>query len=110
MGDSAAPPDGPDRYTFVNRRRHLDALLDGLGVRERVTLVVHDWCSALGFDWARRHRNQVKGIAYMEAVVRPISWAERDDTFRSAFGALRFAAGERRTDHAAGSRRPAPAL
>lgn len=46
MGDSAAPPEGPDRYTFVDHRRYLDALLDGLGVREPVTLVVHDWGSA----------------------------------------------------------------
>lgn len=95
MGDSAAPPEGPGRYTFVDHRRYLDALLDGLGVRESVTLVVHDWGSALGFDWANRHRDQVKGIAYLEAIVRPMRWAERDDTFRSVFRALRSAAGER---------------
>lgn len=95
MGDSAAPPEGPDRYTFVDHRRYLDALLDGLGVREPVTLVVHDWGSALGFDWANRHRGQVKCIAYLEAIVRPMRWAERDDTFRSVFRALRSAAGER---------------
>lgn len=95
MGDSAEPPDGPDRYTFVQHRRYLDALLDELGVHRRVTLVVHDWGSALGFDWANRHRPAVKGIAYLEAVVQPMRWAERDERFRSTFHALRSAAGER---------------
>lgn len=95
MGDSAAPPQGPDRYTFIDHRRYLDALLDGLGVRERVTLIVHDWGSALGFDWANRHRDRVRGIAYMEAIVRPMRWAEREDTFRSVFQALRSATGDR---------------
>jgi haloalkane dehalogenase len=40
-------------------------------VRERVTFVIHDWGSALDFDWANRHRYAVKGVAYMEAIVRP---------------------------------------
>lgn len=72
MGDSAKLPDsGPGSYRFVEHRRYLDALLDALDVHERVTLVVHDWGSALGFDWANRHREAVKGIAYMEAIVRP---------------------------------------
>ncbi len=96
MGDSATPAgNDPDRYTFVGHRRYLDALLKALDARERVTLVVHDWGSALGFDWANRHRSAVRGIAYMEAVVQPMRWAERDDAFRSVFGALRSAAGER---------------
>ena len=72
MGDSDKPPDsGPDSYRFVEHRRYLDALLEALDVRERVTLVVHDWGSALGFDWANRHREAVKGIAFMEAIVAP---------------------------------------
>ena len=61
-------------YRFVDHRRYLDAFLDAVGVRERATLVVHDWGSALGFDWANRHRSAVSGIAYMEAIVRPVSW------------------------------------
>jgi alpha/beta hydrolase fold len=72
MGDSDKLPDsGPRSYRFVEHRRHLDALLQALDVRERVTLVVDDWGSGLGFDWANRHREAVKGIAYMEAIVRP---------------------------------------
>lgn len=95
MGDSAKLPDsGPHSYTFVEHRRYLDALLDALGVYERVTLVVHDWGSALGFDWANRHRSAVKGIAYMEAIVKPYSWSEYPEQARNVFQALRSPAGE----------------
>ena len=59
MGDSdKLPNSGPDSYRFVEHRRYLDALLEALGVHERVTFVVHDWGSALGFDWANRHRDR----------------------------------------------------
>jgi haloalkane dehalogenase len=65
MGDSdKLPNSGPGSYRFVELRRYLDALLEALNVRERVTLVIHDWGSTLGFDWANRHRDAVKGIAY----------------------------------------------
>jgi len=75
MGDSDKLSDsGPGSYRFVEHRRYLDALLEALDVRDRVTLVIHDWGSALGFDWANRHRDAVKGIAYMEAIVRPQGW------------------------------------
>ncbi|UQA97440.1 haloalkane dehalogenase [Streptomyces halobius] len=94
MGDSAKlPGTGDARYRFVEHRRHLDALLDQLGVAGNVVLVVHDWGSALGFDWARRHPDAVAGIAYMEAIVRPYTWAgfgESGEYFR----AWRSAAGE----------------
>ncbi len=94
MGDSDKLPDsGPRSYTFVEHRRFLDALLESLGVIERVTFVVHDWGSALGFDWSNRHRDAVKGIAYMEAIVRPLTWADFGDG-RPMFEALRSAAGE----------------
>ena len=80
MGDSDKLPDsGPGSYRFVEHRRYLDALLEALDVHERVTFVVHDWGSALGFDWANRHREAVKGIAYMEAIVRPQAWDHWDN-------------------------------
>src|SRR5262245_25590255 len=64
MGDSDTRPDsGPGSYRFVEHRGYLDALLEALDVHERVTFVIHDWGSALGFDWANRHREAVKGIA-----------------------------------------------
>jgi haloalkane dehalogenase len=96
MGDSDKLPDsGPGSYRFVEQRRYLDALLQALDVRERVTLVVHDWGSALGFDWANRHRAAVKGIAYMEAIVRPQGWDHWDHMkMRPLLQALRSEAGE----------------
>jgi haloalkane dehalogenase len=60
-----------------------------------VTLIVHDWGSALGFDWANRHRAAVKGIAYMEAIVRPWHWSEWPEPVRGAFQQLRSPAGDR---------------
>ena len=63
------PDSGPTFYTFVEHRRYLDALLETLGLNARVTLVVHNWGSALGFDWAYRHRDAIRGIADMEAVM-----------------------------------------
>ena len=95
MGDSGKLADsGPGRYSFADHRRYLDALLEALGVTRGVTLVVHDWGSALGFHWANRHRDAVKGIAYMEALVRPLTWAEWPERARPIFQALRSDAGE----------------
>jgi haloalkane dehalogenase len=96
MGDSDKLPDsGPGSYRFVEQRSYLDALLDALNVRERVTLVVHDWGSGLGFDWANRHRERVKGIAYMEAIVGPQGWDHWDIMkMRPYLEALRSDAGE----------------
>jgi haloalkane dehalogenase len=96
MGDSDKLPDsGPGSYRFVEHRRYLDALLEALDVRHRVTLVIHDWGSALGFDWANRHREAVKGIAYMEAIVQPQGWDHWDKlNMRPALKALRSEEGE----------------
>jgi haloalkane dehalogenase len=72
MGDSDKLRDSaPGSYRFVEHRRYLDALRDALDVHEQVTFVIHDWGSPVGFDWANRHREAIKGIAYMEAIVRP---------------------------------------
>jgi haloalkane dehalogenase len=95
MGDSAKlAGSGPGRYRFVEHRRYLDGLLEVLGVDRDVTFVVHDWGSALGFDWAYRHRDAVTGIAYMEAIVRPVTWAEWPDAARGVFQAFRSEQGE----------------
>jgi haloalkane dehalogenase len=97
MGDSdKLPNSGPGSYRFVEHRRYLDALLEALDVRERVALVIHDWGSALGFDWANRHRKAVKGIAFMEAIVRPQGWDHWDImNMRPFLQALRSDAGEK---------------
>jgi len=96
MGDSdKLGADDPGRYTFGCHREFLDALLEVLGVGGDVVLVVHDWGSALGFDWARRHPGRVRAIAYMEALVRPIArWVEWPANARSIFQRLRSEAGE----------------
>ena len=59
-GDSAKLDDtGPGSYRFVEHRRYLDALLDRLDLGDGVVLVGHDWGSALGSDWANRHRERL---------------------------------------------------
>ncbi len=95
MGDSQKQfPSGAGTYRFLEHSSYLDALLEVLGVEERITLVVHDWGSALGFDWANRHRDAVLGIAYMEAIVRPVTWEEWPESARHFFEGLRSEAGE----------------
>ncbi|MCG8414953.1 MAG: haloalkane dehalogenase [Pseudomonadales bacterium] len=95
MGDSDKLEDsGPDRYTFAEHREYLDAAWDALGVKDNVTLVIHDWGSALGFDWANRHRDSVMGIAYMEGIVCPVSWDDWPEAARGVFQGFRSPAGE----------------
>ena len=97
MGDSdKLPKSGPNSYHFVEHRRYVEALLEALGVRERVTLVLHDWGSGLGFDWANRHRDAVKGIAFMEAITGPQGKDHWDSMgMRPVLEALRGDAGEK---------------
>ncbi|MES1989973.1 MAG: haloalkane dehalogenase [Pseudomonadota bacterium] len=95
MGDSdKLEPSGPERYTFREHRRFLDAFLEQMGITEDVTFVIHDWGSALGFDWANRHRSKVKAIAYMEAIVRPLTWDEWSPAARPIFEGFRSDQGE----------------
>lgn len=96
MGDSdKLDNSGPERYTFAEQRDYLFELLEQLGVTENVTLVLHDWGSALGFHWAHTHPKAVHGIAFMEAVVAPISsWDDFPDRARETFQAMRSPAGE----------------
>ena len=92
MGDSGESSSG---YRFVDHRRYLDAWFDAVVGDRQVFLVIHDWGSGLGFHWARRHPEQVMGIAYMEAIVRPIeSWDDWAEGSRKIFKAMRSPAGE----------------
>ena len=96
MGDSdKIEPSGPEHYTFREHRRYLDAFLEHVGVEKNVTLVIHDWGSALGFDWANRNRAKVKGVAYMEAIVRPLTWDEWSPAARRIFEGFRSPEGEK---------------
>jgi haloalkane dehalogenase len=97
MGDSEKLPGvGPDTYRFTTHRNFLDGLIAAvLRPDEGVVLVVHDWGSALGFDWANRHRDRVRGIAYMEAIVRPIaSWDQWSAAAVPVFQGFRSDKGE----------------
>ena len=57
-------------------------------------MVLHDWGSLLGFDWTRQHPDRVQGIAYMEAIVQPITWADWHEDARSIFQGFRSNDGE----------------
>ncbi len=92
MGESDRAPGGT--YRFVDHARYLDAWFDTLGLTENVTLVAHDWGSALAFHWAHRHPERVKGIAYMEAIVRPLTWEEWPERSRGLFQSMRSPDGE----------------
>jgi haloalkane dehalogenase len=91
MGRSGKAPAGS--YRLLDHVRYLDAWFDALALR-RVTLVMHDWGSALGFHWARRQPDRVKALVYMEAIVRPLTWAEWPEAARKVFQAMRSPAGE----------------
>ena len=92
MGDSGKAPAGS--YRFADHARYLDAWFEALGLARDVILVVHDWGSALGFHWARRHPERVRGLVYMEALVRPVTWDEWPEAARKIFQVMRSPAGE----------------
>ena len=96
QGDSEKLPDneGPKRYSFEIAYDYLEGLLEELDVTADVTLVVHDWGSALGFHWARHHSEAVKGIAYMEAIVCPVTWDDWPESARGIFKGFRSDKGE----------------
>ena len=96
MGDSDKLDNpGPDSYRYVEHREFLFAAWEQLGVTDNVTFVVHDWGSALGFDWAHQHPDRVRGIAYMEGIVRPVTWDEWPEAARGIFQGFRSEAGEK---------------
>jgi len=95
MGDSdKLKNSGPDSYSFVEHRKYLNALLEEIGVTENVTFVIHDWGSALGFDWAYRHPNKVKGIVYMEAILIDYDWSDWPEDASKIFQGFRSPPGE----------------
>ena len=95
MGESdKLEESGPDRYTFGEQRDYLFALWDQLALGSRVVLVLHDWGSALGFDWARKNADRIKGIVYMEAIVQPLTWDDWPENARGIFQGFRTDGGE----------------
>lgn len=95
MGDSdRLDTSDPNRYTFASHRAHLDGLLEALDLTHDVILVLHDWGSALGFDWAYRHPEAVRGICYMESITAPLEWEDWPEYVRELFQGFRSPAGE----------------
>lgn len=95
MGHSGKLPDsGPERYRYSEQREYLFGLFDALGETDGVILVLHDWGAALGFDWARTHPGSVRGIAFMEPLVMPLTWDLFPAAAVDAFKAMRAPTGE----------------
>tara|TARA_B100000809_G_C15101052_1_gene516928 strand:- start:213 stop:842 length:630 start_codon:yes stop_codon:yes gene_type:complete len=95
MGDSdKLDSDAPGTYTFVEHRKWLNAILDSLDLGNKIILVMHDWGSALGFDWALRNIDRVAGIVYMEGIVCPLTWDDWDEKSTPIFQAFRSEVGE----------------
>ena len=95
MGDSdKLGNSGPGRYSYAEQRDYLFALWDQLALGDHIVFVIHDWGSALGFEWARHHPERVAGIVYMEAIVTPQTWADWPESARRAFQGFRSGKGE----------------
>ncbi|MFI1332179.1 haloalkane dehalogenase [Streptomyces sp. NPDC020845] len=85
MGDSGKPDID---YTFADHAHYLDAWFDALDLQD-VVLVGHDWGGALAFDWAARHPDRVRGIAFTETIVKPMAWEEFPEGGRELFRAIK---------------------
>ncbi len=96
QGDSEKLPasEGADRYTLEVAYSYVDGLLEAIGANKNVTLVIHDWGSGIGFLWAMRHAEDVKGVAYMEGIVKPVSWADWPEGAVGIFKGFRSEKGE----------------
>lgn len=92
MGQSGKAPDG--NYRFSDHVRYLDAWFDAAIPDGKVLLVIHDWGSALGFHWAKRHPDRVAGIAYMEGIVQPLRWEDWPEAAQGIFKGFRSENGE----------------
>ena len=91
MGDSERPPNG--EFTFADHAHYLDRWFDALNI-ENAVLVVHDWGSALGFNWAQRNPDKISGLVYMESLVQPLTWKDWPENAKGIFQAMRSEAGE----------------
>jgi haloalkane dehalogenase len=95
MGDSEKLTNsGPDSYNYFEHRDFLFTLLEELNIGKQVVFVIHDWGSALGFDWSFQNKDRVQGIAYMEGIVKPVTWDEWPENATKVFQGFRSEAGE----------------
>ena len=95
MGDSEKLTNsGPNSYNYFEHRDFLFTLLEKLNIGNKVVFVIHDWGSALGFDWSFQNQERVQGIAYMEGMVKPVTWDEWPENATKVFQGFRSEAGE----------------
>lgn len=95
QGDSdKLPNSGSDSYGYFEQREYMHTLWDQLDLGDNIIFVVHDWGSALAFDYASKHSDRVQGIAYMESIVMPLEWNDFNEAMRPAFEAMRSPAGD----------------
>ena len=95
LGDSdPLPNSGPGVYKFATHRDYLFDFLEQVGATERVTLVIHDWGSGVGFSYAQRFPERIKGIAFMEAIIRPSTLPLPPEPQQGAFSLFRSERGE----------------
>ena len=95
MGDSEKLEDkGNMTYSYDTHKKYFDGFLDAIGVESNVTLVIHDWGSALGFDWANDYPQKVKAICYMEGIVQSMEWEDWNEDAKGIFQGFRSPAGE----------------
>lgn len=95
MGDSEKLEgiDNPD-YQYHGQYKYLSTLLDSLDLGDEINLVIHDWGSAMGFQYARENSDRIKSITFMEAIVMPLSWDQWPENARNIFQLMRSEAGE----------------
>tara|TARA_B100000214_G_scaffold367446_1_gene337593 strand:+ start:1783 stop:2646 length:864 start_codon:yes stop_codon:yes gene_type:complete len=95
MGDSEKL-EGVDNpgYKYHGQYGYLTSLIDELNLGDNIHLIIHDWGSAMGFQFARENPNRIKSITYMEAIVMPLTWDQWPDPATKIFGLFRSEAGE----------------
>tara|TARA_B100000902_G_scaffold3572_1_gene4540 strand:+ start:1280 stop:2134 length:855 start_codon:yes stop_codon:yes gene_type:complete len=95
MGDSEKLENSnANSYLYEEQRDYLFGVWSKLGIKDNVTMILHDWGSVLGFDWAYQNPDSIKGIAYMEAIVKPITWSDWPEGARGIFKGFRSESGE----------------
>jgi len=95
MGDSdKLSPSNVSRYSYEEQRDYLYRAWEQLDLGDRIIFVVHDWGSALSFDWMRQHDSRVQGVVYMEAIVSPLTWDDWPENAKNVFQAFRSTGGE----------------
>ena len=95
MGDSEKlTTSRPGSYNYFEHRDFLFALLEKLNIGKQVVFVIHDWGSALGFDWSFQNQDRIQGVAYMEGIVKPVTWDEWPENAIKVFQGFRSEAGE----------------